>query len=255
METTDSSNCHTGHRKRLRQLIDRVGLKNLSDVQIIEQLLTVTNARKDTNEIAHRLLEKFGSIARILNASYDELIEIPGVGDITAKLITYIPQLFEIYMEEQNSTKNYIKNYNDLYNLVYPYFKNEKNECVYVAYMDKNDKLSFCEKIAEGDFKEVQIDIPKLLCKLIKRSEKKLVFAHNHPYGSVSPSKQDYDTHCLLSTTLNPLGFEIYDSIIINKDCLYSIKNTMKVECNPNTSKKWVLLIIQVICTHLFLIF
>ena len=96
METTDSSNYHTGHRKRLRQLIDRVGLKNLSDVQIMEQLLTVTNARKDTNEIAHRLLEKFGSIARILNASYDELIEIPGVGDITAKLITYIPQLFEI---------------------------------------------------------------------------------------------------------------------------------------------------------------
>ena len=235
---TDKECLHDGHRDRLRETLLHTRFDDVDDYIALEYILFGIVPRKDTNEIAHRLLEKFGSIARILNASYDELIEIPGVGDITAKLITYIPQLFEIYMEEQNSTKNYIKNYNDLYNLVYPYFKNEKNECVYVAYMDKNDKLSFCEKIAEGDFKEVQIDLPKLLCKLIKRSEKKLVFAHNHPYGSVSPSKQDYDTHCLLSTTLNPLGFEIYDSIIINKDCLYSIKNTMKVECKPNTSKK-----------------
>ena len=226
---TDTSNCHKGHRKRLRQLIDRVGLKNLTDVQIVEQLLTVTNARKDTNEIAHRLLNKFGSISRILNASYEELIEVDGVGDITARLITYIPQLFEIYTNEINSNKNYINNYSDLHKLIYPYFKNEKNECVYVAYMDKNDKFSFCEKIAEGDFKEVQIDIPKLLCRLIKRSEKKLVFTHNHPYGSVEPSKSDYDTHYLLISTLAPLGFEVYDSIIIDKDSLYSMKSVMKI--------------------------
>ena len=234
---TDESHCHTGHRKRLRQLIDRVGLKNLTDIQIIEQLLTVTNARKDTNVTAHKLLKKFGSISRILDATYSELIEIDGIGEITAKLITYIPQLFEIYNQEKLSNANKIGNYGDIHRIIYPYFKKETKECIYLAYIDKNDKMTCCEKISEGDFSTVKIDISNLICKLIKRTERKFIFAHNHPHGSLFPSKQDYDTFCLLNNTLGQLKFEVVDCIIIDSEKYYSMKNSMIIETKKNKIK------------------
>ncbi len=222
-------NCHTGHRKRLRDLTSRVGLKNLTDVQIVEQLLFYTNARKDTNEIAHNLLNKYGPISRILDATESELINVTGVGEITAKFIRYLSELFEIYHEQKNSSKKVIRNLGDVHRLIYPYFAHEKDECLYIAYIDKTDRLTTCEKLSEGNKKEVSIGTSIVLDKLLKRSERKCIVAHNHPHGSVNPSSQDYETYCELTSILTQLGFTLTDCIIINEDKYYSMKNSMVI--------------------------
>ena len=96
---------HSGHRKRLRNLIDNVGLKSLNDIQIVELILTLTHARCDTNVIAHRLVDKFGSVSKILDADIQSLMEVEGIGLVTAQTLTYLPQIFDIYNEDKNKKK------------------------------------------------------------------------------------------------------------------------------------------------------
>ena len=57
---------HEGHRQRMRARVEQYGLESLAPHEALEYLLYITNARRDTNGIAHALLERFGSFAGVL---------------------------------------------------------------------------------------------------------------------------------------------------------------------------------------------
>ena len=59
---------HEGHRQRMRARVEQYGLESLAPHEALEYLLYITNARRDTNGIAHALLERFGSFAGVLEA-------------------------------------------------------------------------------------------------------------------------------------------------------------------------------------------
>ncbi|MBQ1834845.1 MAG: hypothetical protein II111_03925, partial [Oscillospiraceae bacterium] len=92
------SNTHGGHRARLKQRFLEHGLDNFNDLNALELLLFYAIPRQDTNEIAHRLLDRFGSFAAVLEATLEELQEIPGVGENTATLLKLIPQIDRRYL-------------------------------------------------------------------------------------------------------------------------------------------------------------
>lgn len=226
----DTKNKHSGHRKRMRELIDNVGLKSLSDVQIVEQILNMTNKRKDTNPIAHNLLNKFGSIKNILEANYEELTSVEGVGPATAKMITYLMQIFEIYLDERLNTNFTCTTFGDIYNYFYPRFANELNECVYVGYIHNKKYFLCCEKICDGEINFVEFDKSKLAKKLTNGKSNQIIIAHNHPFGSTDPSDADYDTHKELVNLTSSIGVEIIDNIIIEKGGYFSIKNNTYIK-------------------------
>ena len=80
---------HEGHRQRMRRQLKTSGMDSLSDVQVLEVLLYYAIPRADTNPIAHRLLERFGSLSGVLEAAPDELLNIEGMGDAAAQLISH----------------------------------------------------------------------------------------------------------------------------------------------------------------------
>ena len=73
-----NKNIHEGHRKRLRQRFDQVGLDGFSEHEILELILFQVIPRRDTNPLAHELINHFGNLAEVLDASKDELIQVPG---------------------------------------------------------------------------------------------------------------------------------------------------------------------------------
>lgn len=84
---------HSGHRKRMRRTA-ALGLDGMSDIQLVELLLSYVVPRKDTNPTAHRLLDKFGSILGILQAPADKLAEVTGMTSATAVLLTMLGRLY-----------------------------------------------------------------------------------------------------------------------------------------------------------------
>ena len=78
--TEKKSNIHSGHRERMRERFLKEGLDNFQDHNALELLLFYAIPQKDTNEEAHRLIDTFGSLSEVFDASYDELCNVKGIG-------------------------------------------------------------------------------------------------------------------------------------------------------------------------------
>lgn len=89
---------HSGHRGRMRNRFLRDGLEGFADHEVLELLLFYAVPRQDVNPMAHALLEKFGSLPQVLEASPEELCTIRGIGPKIARFLTLIPDLL-IQME------------------------------------------------------------------------------------------------------------------------------------------------------------
>ena len=82
---------HDGHRDRLKQRFLAEGLDNFSQVQVLELLLFYCIPRKDTNEVAHRLLDRFGSLSQVLETRVEDLEKVDGIGHNTAVFLSLFP--------------------------------------------------------------------------------------------------------------------------------------------------------------------
>ena len=84
---------HDGHRARKKEQFRRQGLDGFADHEVLELLLYYAIPRKDTNELAHRLLQKFGSLQNVFSAPLEELAKVDGVGESAALFLTLLPQV------------------------------------------------------------------------------------------------------------------------------------------------------------------
>ena len=81
---------HKGHRQRLKARFQESGLDSFTDVQALELLLFYAIPQKDTNPIAHALLNRFGSLSRVLDADVEELKKVPNISDHAASLLRLV---------------------------------------------------------------------------------------------------------------------------------------------------------------------
>ncbi len=86
---------HAGHRSRMRKRFLATGLDGFQDHEVLEFLLYYAIPRRDVNETAHLLLNRFGTLSAVLDAPVDDLCSIPGVGPGTAHFLNLIPQVTE----------------------------------------------------------------------------------------------------------------------------------------------------------------
>ena len=104
---------HKGHRKRMKEEFLQGGLDHMQPHRVLEMLLFYAIPQGDTNELAHRLIERFGSLTGVLDASCDELMDVSGIGSHAAVLIHFISALARYYYTEKaniNPVKDPLKN-------------------------------------------------------------------------------------------------------------------------------------------------
>jgi DNA repair protein RadC len=88
-------NLHKAHRLRLKERFLQQGLDGFEDHLVLELILFYAIPRIDVNGLAHELLNRFGSLHGVLDASVDDLRKVRGVGENAALLIKLIPSLAE----------------------------------------------------------------------------------------------------------------------------------------------------------------
>lgn len=106
-----SGNVHSGHRKRLRDRAMKEGLDAFNPHQIMELLLFYAIPRQDTSEMAHMLINRFGTLEAVLCAQPEELMEVPGIGARTAQWLGSVGSLVEAYGQLSVSDKPRIRNF------------------------------------------------------------------------------------------------------------------------------------------------
>ncbi|MBQ9648439.1 MAG: DNA repair protein RadC [Oscillospiraceae bacterium] len=206
---------HDGHRARKKAQFREHGLDAFADHEALELLLFYAIPRVDTNPVAHRLLERFGSLDGVLSAPAEELQKVEGVGGNAATLLSLIlPFVRRSRMTASkkpvilNGTKAAGAYFKDL-------FFGMREERLYEACLDAKGKLLQCFKAADGSVDAVNINMRVIVENALKCGASAVILAHNHPSGVALPSADDNKTTLMVYDALRTVGVGLVDHIIV----------------------------------------
>jgi len=209
---------HKGHRERLKNRYAKDGIDSFEEHNVLEMLLFYSCARVDTNPIAHRLLNKFGSISGVLNADIASLKSVEGVGENTAlflKLIRDISDRYVLSGEEKIKTVNSTELAGKF---LMPYFRGCKEEKAYLLCLDKRFKVLSCSELSSGNTDSVSLSLRKTMEAALVSGCCYVILSHNHTSGVALPSRSDLATTNELSEMLRPVGVKLIDHLIFGAD-------------------------------------
>lgn len=216
---------HDGHRSRKKEQFRNHGLDAFADHEVLELLLYYAVPRRDTNPIAHRLMERFGSLDAVFSAPIEELEKVEGVGESAAMLLALLMPLYrrirtlprtkEIILTSTERTGQF---FTDL-------FFGVTHEETYEACLDAKGKLLACYRIAEGGVDMVNINTRRIVENALKCGASAVILSHNHPSGIALPSPEDNSTTLAVWDALRAVGIPLTDHIIVADDDYVSLRD------------------------------
>ena len=214
---------HNGHRSRMRKRFLENGLNSFEDHEVLEILLFYGQPRKNTNETAHALLKRFGSLHRVFSASVSELQEIEGVGENSAVLIHMIPQLQRKIEMAKTENVRTIKGTSDAGAFFVAQFRNELDEVLKIICLDAKGSINKCVNIGKGVVNSVHFSPRKIVEAALEAKASSVIMAHNHPGGTTLPSREDINATVKVKNALDTVDIRLNDHIIVAEDAYCSM--------------------------------
>lgn len=205
---------HAGHRGRLRDRYRQNGADHFNDYEMLELLLGYAIPQKDTNPLAHKLIDRFGDLRNVLNAGEDALVRSKLVGPTTAFFLSMLPDISRRYYEQLDRENTRLMTPRQCIDFFIPHFIGRKKECIMAAFLDEAKLLIDFAIINEGARNTVQLHTPSLLREAKKRGCRYVVLAHNH-FTDPIPSIEDLGTTRRARGTLLDAGIGLCDHIIL----------------------------------------
>lgn len=227
METQQSP--HTGHRARLRARFLQAGLDGFEDHNALELLLFYAVPRRDTNELAHRLIQAFGSLSAVFDASAESLMRVGEISESTAALIKLVPAMYGKYARsKQGHDTVYLRSVEDAGAYLLPLFAGKSRECVYAVCMNHKCKVLKTVLISEGTASQSVLDARRLLEAAVHTEASQMLLAHNHPEGVAAPSTADVEETVALYHLLESAEVRLNDHFIIAGNEYFSMASAPK---------------------------
>lgn len=216
---------HDGHRQRLKtEFLARPD--SFPDHKVLELLLFYANPRSDTNPLAHDLMERFGSLAGVLDATPEELQKVKGVGEHAAVLLKCVKELGGRYLTARASLEGIVDGTSTACALLRPSFFGARNERVCVLCMDGKHKVLGVRQVAEGNVNAVEVTTRLIVEAALSLNATSLILAHNHVSGLAFPSPEDKATTRHLYEVLSRVGVELLDHLIFSDDDAVSLRDS-----------------------------
>ena len=214
-----------GHRKRLREVVENAGLDNLSLYQKMEYILYYVLPRVNTTEIAHELIDTYGSIHSVLDAPLEELENIKGLGPTSAKKLTHIVQILQLYNESKVTSVKNISNLSKAARYFTDLLKSQSQEYLYIVSLSPKGEMISYKKISSDLNDRVTTSKSEIFRYATSNKAKKIFLCHNHPNDDCTPSFEDDKMTEELKKILNSVGIELTEHIIVGQDGVFSFKN------------------------------
>lgn len=217
---------HENHRARVRERYFAGGFENMDDRAVLEMLLFYCIPRKDTNLVAKLLLDTFGSLSGVLEASPDDLRSLKGIGDNAAAFLTMLPQVCKRYMTGTLTEKSlWLDDSDSVSQFIKSSFLAEKNEKFMLLCFDGAGRLTNTSE-TQGEKGQVIPDFTDLLDFSKRCRAKTVIIAHNHPDGVASPSRDDVTSTESLISAFKKNGIILADHFIAGVDGILSMRST-----------------------------
>ncbi len=225
---------HDNHRKRVYKRFLNEGLQGFEEHAALEFLLYLAKVRGDTNPLAHELISRFGSLSEVLDASYEELLTVPGVGHASAVAIKFIPEMCAYYMENKLSKKKMLVSVEDVADFFLPKFFAKTQELFYFAAVDDSRKLLRCILVSEGTGNFTAVEVAKVVAGATRCYATGVILAHNHPRSTSLPSANDIVCTRNVYKALKTVNIELIDHLIFSNNEYLSFAKTNYMESAKN---------------------
>jgi DNA repair protein RadC len=203
------------------------GLDNFEEHEVLEYLLFHCVPRINTNGLAHLLLEEFGSLHQVLDATPQDLQRVKGVGERVATSLSFFSSFCRYYYV--NKAENEMKELKDPYQCIEylkPYFLGQRNEVVYILCLDAKCRVLLCKKVGEGSVNSAGVPIRRIVEIALAANATTIILAHNHPSGIAVPSGEDVQTTRLVAKALKTVDVILADHIVFSNTAYTSMYQT-----------------------------
>lgn len=214
---------HENHRERMKQRFLTDGIDHFDAHNVLELLLFYSIPQRDTNEIAHALMERFGSLAAVFDAPFDELVSVPGIKEHSATLIKLIPALSRRYAVEKNRTSDALSSIDKIGRYLVNRYVGINVETVFLLLLDNKFGLIECVKVHEGSVNSSAITLRRLVETALFKHASMAVLAHNHPGGVALPSSDDLFTTREVKRAFDLMEIKLLAHIIVAGDSYLDI--------------------------------
>ena len=226
-----------GHRQRLRDKFLAQGIEAFTDAEIIELLLTFGTPRSDCKEAARALLTQFGSLPAVLDAAPVQLQQVKGVGPKNTFALHFIQGVARRYLHQRVVGKEYVRSSREVADYLIHSMRGLQHEVLTVVFLDAAHAVIDATVVAEGTVTVNTIYPRELVKAALARNASALVIAHNHPSGSLTPSRQDSELTRSLYLVCSFMHLDLLDHLIIGAgDQVYSFADqglmaTIREDC------------------------
>lgn len=221
-------NEHEGHRERLRETYRQNGIEGMADHQVLELLLTYALPRVDVNPLAHRLLDRFGSLHEVLSARPDQLQQVQGIGASAAVFLSLLGQVDRRMLLQRFSGQNKrptLGTPSALGGYMLALSLQDRYETLRLVCLNKKYELIYEGVISSGSLTEVLADPRPILETALVHKACFIALGHNHPSGDVTPSQEDEAAALRINAAAAAVGIEVLDQFILGRSAVYSFRN------------------------------
>lgn len=223
----EKKNIHAGHRRRLKRKLLNLDSENFEPHEALEILLFYALPQKNTNPIAHELLQRFGSLSGVLEADISDLIKVNGIKEHTATLIKLQLAMFRMYMQDKYEIRNMKITPDNAGEYIKRLFYGYKDEVLFAIMLDSEFSLISATKINEGTNNGSSIYSREIIKKAIEANAANIILAHNHPNGLLIPSAADLKATQIIDSGLSFINVRLVDHIIVANNKFTSIMNKL----------------------------
>lgn len=218
-------NPHKNHRRRMKQQFVRGGIDQYEPHQVLELLLFFAIPQRDTNPLAHRLLDHFGDLASVLDADYEELCRIKGISEHSATLLTLCGQLLSRYHKEKKGRPKF-SSFDEIKDYLCAQLINEKRETVLLLSLNNCRQMINCTVVRTGTVTATETSVRELVQVALRDRATAVVVAHNHPAGLALPSAEDVEATKKFLAAFQMMEIEVLDHVIVAQDGIFSMRGS-----------------------------
>lgn len=215
---------YTGHRQRLRARFQQAGADAMPDYELLEMVLFRAIPRRDTKDLAKRLLARFGSFAQVINAPDLRLKEVRGVGDAVVAELKLIHAAALRLMRSEVSSGPVLSSWGQLMDYLRAAQGFALREQFRILFLDKKNRLIADEVQGVGTVDHTPVYVREVVKRALELSATAIILVHNHPSGDPTPSRADIDMTRLIIQAARPLGVAVHDHVIVGREGHASFK-------------------------------
>lgn len=206
---------HKGHRQRVRRRFLETGLSGFAPHEVLELLLFYAIPMQDVNPLAHRLLEHFGSLHGVLEATPAQLMQVDGISENTAVLLGMLLPVMGAYRQSALGEKPCLATAEARESYCRSLFELPGQEQLYLICLNARQEVIARCLLGEGHVGALETSARLSAQQALQYSARYALLCHNHPGGTLYASDADVEATARIAAALSAVGVPLLDHLII----------------------------------------